>query len=218
MVKFLVKNLGWIVVVVLVFTALTPLIFVQKWTDTSFLQTGPIGDTIGGITAPFINGLAALLVYIAFKEQLNANEILKHQQRASHLEAQIDRLEIDAFRISKVATAIVAGVELSRNNPENFDNNHWVKHSIDRHLINKAIYITSVFEHCLAQCSLAGESEEYIRRRLGILYRIIYQDYFREIWLEINQLRNTRDTVLLDLLLEIQRLEKQLGNLPNIED
>jgi len=34
-----------------------------------FSNTGSIGDTIGGITAPIINLIGALLVYITFKEQ-----------------------------------------------------------------------------------------------------------------------------------------------------
>ncbi len=42
----------------------------------SFRTTGEIGDTIGGITAPFIGLLAAYLVYISFKKQVEANERL----------------------------------------------------------------------------------------------------------------------------------------------
>lgn len=44
---------------------------------------GQIGDTIGGITAPFINLLGAVLVYYSFKAQITANRnqftILKNQ-------------------------------------------------------------------------------------------------------------------------------------------
>lgn len=40
-----------------------------------FEKTGPIGDTIGGITAPFINFIGALLVYLSFQQQIKANEI-----------------------------------------------------------------------------------------------------------------------------------------------
>lgn len=41
----------------------------------NFTQTGQIGDTIGGITAPFINLLGAILVFLSFKQQIKANEI-----------------------------------------------------------------------------------------------------------------------------------------------
>ena len=40
-----------------------------------FSNTGQIGDTIGGITAPIINLIGAFLVYISFQEQLRANRI-----------------------------------------------------------------------------------------------------------------------------------------------
>lgn len=38
-----------------------------------------IGDAVGGTTAPIINGVGAFLVYIAFKEQIKANNILKEE-------------------------------------------------------------------------------------------------------------------------------------------
>jgi len=45
------------------------------WKYLDFSETGQIGDTIGGITAPFINLLGAVLVYLSFNEQLKANKI-----------------------------------------------------------------------------------------------------------------------------------------------
>lgn len=46
--------------------------YFESW---DFSNTGQIGDTIGGITAPIINLLGALLVYISFQEQVKANKI-----------------------------------------------------------------------------------------------------------------------------------------------
>jgi hypothetical protein len=40
-----------------------------------FSKTGQIGDTIGGITAPIINLIGAILVYLSFKAQVRANRI-----------------------------------------------------------------------------------------------------------------------------------------------
>lgn len=42
-------------------------------------NTGPIGDTIGGLTAPFIGLLSAILVYISFQEQVKANRLVQVQ-------------------------------------------------------------------------------------------------------------------------------------------
>lgn len=48
--------------------------------------TGAIGDTIGGITAPFVNLLAAYLVYKSFTAQIRANK----QQRDDHNEQMME--------------------------------------------------------------------------------------------------------------------------------
>ncbi|WP_313580484.1 hypothetical protein [Chishuiella sp.] len=42
-------------------------------------STGVIGDTIGGITAPISNIIGAILVYLALKAQVKANEIVQKQ-------------------------------------------------------------------------------------------------------------------------------------------
>ncbi|MDX2173911.1 MAG: hypothetical protein SFY56_12385 [Bacteroidota bacterium] len=56
-----------------------PTIFTQPsfYSFFNFGKTGPIGDTIGGITAPFINFIGAVLVYFSFQQQIKANEIQK---------------------------------------------------------------------------------------------------------------------------------------------
>lgn len=67
--------------------AFMPFILTRNiWFKTlDFTETGPIGDTIGGITAPFIGILGAILVYISFNEQRKANRLqwseLENQRR-----------------------------------------------------------------------------------------------------------------------------------------
>ncbi|MEO2053320.1 MAG: hypothetical protein ABGX00_16310 [Allomuricauda sp.] len=51
----------------------SPYIFTQFSIGPSFIGTGEIGDTIGGLTAPFINLAAAFLVYKSFTAQIQAN-------------------------------------------------------------------------------------------------------------------------------------------------
>ena len=51
----------------------------------SFDKTGPIGDTIGGITAPFVGLLAAFLVYKSFMAQLEANKILSKETTYNYI-------------------------------------------------------------------------------------------------------------------------------------
>jgi hypothetical protein len=45
----------------------------------NFSETGQIGDTIGGITAPFLNLVGAFLVFYALKAQVKANELVQRQ-------------------------------------------------------------------------------------------------------------------------------------------
>jgi len=52
-----------------------PLVFTQFPSIIDFTETGQIGDTIGGITAPFVGLVGALLVYYSFKQQMIANQI-----------------------------------------------------------------------------------------------------------------------------------------------
>lgn len=57
----------------------------------SFLQTGPIGDTIGGITAPFVGILGAVLVYLTLRAQIQANDQIRKQIRAQEITADQQR-------------------------------------------------------------------------------------------------------------------------------
>lgn len=45
----------------------------------NFSDTGQIGDTIGGITAPFMNLIGASLVFYALLAQVKANELIQDQ-------------------------------------------------------------------------------------------------------------------------------------------
>jgi hypothetical protein len=70
------RNTGILVIgIVLIF--LSVYLFTRPAFFTSFdlSETGQIGDTIGGITAPIINLIGAVLVYFSFQAQLDANKI-----------------------------------------------------------------------------------------------------------------------------------------------
>lgn len=53
----------------------TPYIFTREFGLFDLSKNGNIGSNIGGITAPFIGVLSALLIYISFKAQVKANRI-----------------------------------------------------------------------------------------------------------------------------------------------
>src|SRR5688572_22802037 len=45
----------------------------------SFQETGQIGDTIGGVTAPITGLIGAILVFFALKAQIDANKLIHDQ-------------------------------------------------------------------------------------------------------------------------------------------
>lgn len=72
---------------ILLLTILAPLVFTQFSSAITFdTNSGAIGDTIGGITAPFISFIGAILIYISFQEQVKSNK------------QQIENQNIDRFR------------------------------------------------------------------------------------------------------------------------
>ena len=74
------KNFLWFLRI-FIFIMFLPLIFSIKGCESLVFDqnTGVIGDTIGGITAPFINFFGAILVYLALKEQIKANDLIQKQ-------------------------------------------------------------------------------------------------------------------------------------------
>lgn len=69
---------------------ISPLIFTQYSGIADFSDTGNIGDTIGGITAPFINILGAILVFLALKAQIQANLLVQDQIDQQEIEKKLD--------------------------------------------------------------------------------------------------------------------------------
>lgn len=55
-----------------------------------FSETGQIGDTIGGITAPFLNLIGAFLVFFALQAQVKANELIQEQIDKDKLVKELD--------------------------------------------------------------------------------------------------------------------------------
>lgn len=66
-----------------------PYLITQRLQLISFLETGQIGDTIGGITAPITSLLGSVLVFFALKAQIEANKLVQEQfdqQRVDEIE------------------------------------------------------------------------------------------------------------------------------------
>lgn len=94
------KNINIIFVIVVVMGIVSPIIFTREgFPSFCFSGTGQIGDTIGGLTAPFWGFLSVILLYLTLKEQQFFN---KTQQSASDLNALFSMQE----RIEKLGKEI----------------------------------------------------------------------------------------------------------------
>jgi hypothetical protein len=93
-------------VVGLLFVSFAPFLFTQFSLGSAFdfSGTGQIGDTIGGITAPFINLIAVLLIYFSFRQQLLSNEIQiglinnEKEERKKNKELELINLAYDDLK------------------------------------------------------------------------------------------------------------------------
>ncbi|MBA4056780.1 MAG: hypothetical protein C0490_18850 [Marivirga sp.] len=74
---------------------LLPFLFTQTpITIFDFSKSGQVGDTIGGITAPFVGLLSAYLIYKAFLVQVDANKIQSKNNEFAIALKLIDDLEL----------------------------------------------------------------------------------------------------------------------------
>ncbi len=193
-----------IVLIILVFPSILALPAISKYFD--FTNTGEIGDTIGGITAPFINGLAAILVFIAFKAQIKANEIFKNQEKAKNILDQIKIIQDDKVKIERVIAAIKDRPEALRQ-PAGL---------ITINLINKVAYFASEIRLAYELIEEYNGEKDFLYRKLYYLYVIRYKYFIsglvNVLKKELPKLHNDYVLYITELLYEFQHFEDELNN------
>lgn len=68
-----------------------PIILTLETGIISFASTGEIGDTIGGTTAPFLGFFGSILVYLALKAQIQANEQVRLQFEKQETDSKVEK-------------------------------------------------------------------------------------------------------------------------------
>ena len=84
-------------IALLITASFSPIIFTRSWSQIDFSETGQIGDTIGGLTAPILASLGAFLTFIAFYIQFDANKIQINHIKLIRKKEQIDSFENKIF-------------------------------------------------------------------------------------------------------------------------
>ncbi|MBN2738970.1 MAG: hypothetical protein JXR70_18460 [Spirochaetales bacterium] len=87
---------------ILIFAAFAPFIFTRTISPIKFDDTGQIGDTIGGITAPFIAGLGCFLTFMAFYIQYRANKLQIENINLINKKDQINAYENKLFSMFEI--------------------------------------------------------------------------------------------------------------------
>jgi len=86
----------------------------RSWLGISFHDTGPVGDTIGGIAGPVLNFAGLLVIYFSLREQLVANYLQrealddqKQQIEAEKRESQNEKyFELTYTLLEKLADSV----------------------------------------------------------------------------------------------------------------
>lgn len=191
-----------IAVIIIVFPSILILPAISKYFDYS--STGNIGDTIGGVTSPFINGLAAILVFIAFKAQIKANEIFKNQEKSRNILEQITIIQDDRLEIERKIPAVTNRVGLLASPRDTGLLN----------LINKVVYFISELRLTYELIEEYSGEKDFLYRKLYYLYVIRYKDLITD--LEVNlksslsSINKDYEGYIAELLLKIEHLNESL--------
>lgn len=82
----------------------------------NYTQTGNIGDTIGGITAPFIGIIGAYLVYTSFQAQLAANRLQLQALQTEITKGDTERIQHEQNRIFQQHQLALDEIKRAHNN------------------------------------------------------------------------------------------------------
>lgn len=88
------KTARTILIIGIALIVIAPYIFTRTNGVIIFENTGEIGDTIGGITAPITGILGAILVYLALFAQIKANELVYEQFQEQKREGEYQKSQI----------------------------------------------------------------------------------------------------------------------------
>ncbi|MEO9513248.1 MAG: hypothetical protein ABJN84_13650 [Flavobacteriaceae bacterium] len=90
-----------LLIIGIILVIISPWIFAKNSFLFSFDEnSGYIGDTIGGITAPIANIIASVLIYFSFTEQIKANNILREDSFLKTLDNRYSEIKAE-FRSVK---------------------------------------------------------------------------------------------------------------------
>lgn len=150
-----------------------PLVLTQDWSGISFLETGPIGDTIGGVTAPISGLLGAYLVFLALKAQVKANviqkEAMEKQQNELFKRDTLGYIERQKEKIESSLGGLFENRNILKNvDPESVKFNIWMVQNIQR--VKHTMMQTYLFLDFVNHKSKIEKDDPILRQLLNDFY------------------------------------------------
>ncbi len=168
------ENILITILICVIITILSPLIMTLNLNVPlfDFTTTGQIGDTIGGITSPIINILNAILIYVAFTEQLKANNLLKYQidiEKSKEAKRLLEIKDLIIFDLRYNILPSLTRIDLEITNYISRDQNTTEIRTLNNHVeFSTAIYMN------LDQKDLLKIFKENFKTILQIYSRVDY--------------------------------------------
>jgi hypothetical protein len=175
------------------------------------IEGNQLGSTFDGITAPFINSIAAILVFIAFKEQVKANNLIKEQQYFQHIQEQIYRLEDNFIDLDEVIKEIKKNINGSINiHTTRIGEAKPLVYNINSDALNKIIYSTVIFEQTIDLINQLNNNKEFMKRKIRTLYVIMYEDNYLKLDVILKKIigKNNSELYVAEALLGIKKLQE----------
>lgn len=85
-----------------------PYLFTRSW---GIFPIDDVGGTVGGVTAPFLGFFGSILVYLALKAQVKANELINEQFLLQQLKENIQNFENSFYNLINFHINIVNNIE-----------------------------------------------------------------------------------------------------------
>ncbi len=204
------KTWHFIIIILLITIIIPPLATLPTFIDFfDFSDTGNIGDTIGGITAPFINGLAAILLFLAFKEQIKANEIFKSQAAQQTILEEIrwiEKFEPDLGAGVIDPNLLITSTHINNNLLEILKQADSSDDGKTKHVRNQILKIT----YLMTQLNLTYSLIKEYQRDKEFLYKKVYHVHTFNYASGIKELEGNLKKKY-DLIKNIERDEKLLS-------
>jgi len=166
--KYLKFGLWFITILGAISTIAIPLLLTKlSWVD--YTSTGQIGDTIGGISAPFIGILAAILTFLAFYVQYKANNLQREQFNQELKKQEVDDAERErSWKIERFENKFYELLRLHKSNVNEIQ----IKNR-DRTQItsgrNSFVSMFYEFKYTFFCCQYR-QNELYAKDEIGVLY------------------------------------------------